>query len=159
MALALDLMTAGVDRRSRSVRHDIGCDVVFASETQELTGATCDVSLDGACLAAYRLVPVRTPLRVRLALPQGVVYASAVVRWVRAGRSGGPGTLGLEWTELSELDRSLLARFDADAAGACASERRPGRARGAGSDVRRVARVASVGGFVISSCRALRPAR
>lgn len=96
----------------RDERHAVGADVAFASETQELAGTTCDVSLSGACIAAYRVLPVRTPLRVRVTLPQGVVYADAVVRWVRPGSNGGPGKFGVSWCELSELDRSLLSAFE-----------------------------------------------
>lgn len=114
MSNAASILPSLVEQR-RDVRHGIGADIQFASETQELAGTACDVSLGGACIATYRVLPARTPLRVRLVLPQGVVYADAKVRWVELGTNGGPGKLGIEWTDLSEIDQSLLQALEDEA--------------------------------------------
>ncbi len=114
MSNAARILPSLVEQR-RELRHGVGADIQFASETQELAGTASDVSLGGACIVTYRVFPALTPLRVRLVLPQGVVYANARIRWVELGTNGGPGKLGIEWADLSEIDQSLLQALEDEA--------------------------------------------
>lgn len=122
MSNAASILPSLVEQR-RELRHRIGADIQFASEIQQLAGTACDVSLGGACIVTYRVLPARTPLRVRLVLPQGVVYADADIRWVELGTNGGPGKLGIEWTDLSEIDQTLLQALEDEAKPARAVDR------------------------------------
>lgn len=113
-----------VERRTEP-RFLVDADVLFASEVQELQGTTCDVSVGGACIAAYRVLPVRTPVTVKLKLPQGMVLCQAEIRWVRPARTG-LSKMGMRFIGLSQLDKSLLLNFvdDADVIAGPVSSRR-----------------------------------
>jgi hypothetical protein len=71
-----------VNERRVAPRYVVEADIVFASEYQELFGTTFDVSVGGAGIVAFRLLPVRTPIRVKLTLPQGLLMCDAEIRWV-----------------------------------------------------------------------------
>jgi uncharacterized protein (TIGR02266 family) len=98
------------ERRS-TTRIPIETDVTLGGHGRVLAGVASDVSPGGLFVAAYAPVPAGTRVSLRFRLPTGQVMGMGVVRWVREGRPGHIAGMGIELTELGEMDREVLARF------------------------------------------------
>ncbi len=98
------------ERRS-ATRIPIETDVTLGGDARVQVGVASDVSSRGLFVAAYAPVPLGTRLSLRFRLPTGQVLGTGVVRWVRAGRPGHLAGMGIELTELGELDQEVLTRF------------------------------------------------
>jgi len=98
------------ERRS-APRIPIETDVTLGGHGRVQVGVASDVSPGGLFVAAYAPVPVGTRVSLRFRLPTGQVVATGVVRWAREGRPGHLAGMGIELTELGEMDREALVRF------------------------------------------------
>jgi uncharacterized protein (TIGR02266 family) len=97
--------------RRAATRIPIEADVTIGGHGRVQAGVANDVSTGGVFVAAYALIPVGTRVSLRFRLPTGQVVGGGVVRWVREPRPGHIGGMGIELTELEEVDRETLARF------------------------------------------------
>lgn len=98
------------ERRS-ATRIPIETDVTFGGHGRVQVGVASDVSPAGLFVAAYAPAPLGTRVSLRFRLPTGLVMGAGVVRWVRKGRPGHIAGMGIELTELEDVDREVLARF------------------------------------------------
>lgn len=97
--------------RRDSPRIPVEADVTIGGQGRVVVGVSSDVSLGGLFVAAYTPMPAGTRVSVRFRLPSGQVMGTGIVRWVRAARPGRLGGMGIELSELGELDRNVLAKF------------------------------------------------
>jgi hypothetical protein len=104
------------DERRVHPRYSADFDVVFASELQELGGATGDISLGGASIVTYRVLPIRTPIRVTLQLPSGPLSLQAQVRWVKSAPKGQMSKMGVVWLSVGDGERAVLDQAFREAA-------------------------------------------
>lgn len=98
------------ERRS-APRIPVETDVTIGGRGRVVAGVSSDVSVGGIFVAAYTPASVGTRVSLRFRLPTGQVVAAGVVRWVREGRPGRIAGMGIELTEMGEVDREALARF------------------------------------------------
>jgi uncharacterized protein (TIGR02266 family) len=98
------------ERRS-ATRIPVETDVTLGGHGRVQVGVASDVSTGGLFVAAYVPAPVGTRVSLQFRLPTGQVMGMGVVRWVREGRPGHIAGMGIELTELGEMDREVLARF------------------------------------------------
>jgi uncharacterized protein (TIGR02266 family) len=98
------------ERRS-ATRIPIEADVTLGGHGRVQVGVASDVSTGGLFVAAYAPVPVGTRVSLRFCVPTGQVGGTGVVRWVRDARPGHLGGMGIELTEVGEMDRAVLVRF------------------------------------------------
>jgi uncharacterized protein (TIGR02266 family) len=105
-----DSHTDPTDRRA-APRVPVETDVTIGGEGRLATGVSSDVSLGGIYVSMYRTCAVGARVSLRFRLPTGQVMASGIVRWVREARPGRLGGMGIELTELGEIDRDVLQRF------------------------------------------------
>ena len=97
--------------RRAAPRIPLETDVTIGGRGRVVAGVSGDVSLGGLFVAAYVSMPVGSRVSLRFRLPTGQVVGGGVVRWVREGRPGRLGGMGIELTELGEVDRETLVRF------------------------------------------------
>jgi len=98
------------ERRS-ATRVPIETDVTVGGDGRVQVGVASDVSHGGLFVAAYVPAPAGTRVSLRFRLPTGQVVGAGIVRWVREGRPGRLAGMGIELTEIGEMDREVLARF------------------------------------------------
>ncbi|HEY3820433.1 MAG TPA: PilZ domain-containing protein [Polyangiaceae bacterium] len=100
--------------RRWATRIPLETDVTLGGHGREQVGVASDVSPRGLFVAVYAPAPVGARLSLRFRLPTGQVMGAGVVRWTREARPGRLAGMGIELTELEELDRDVLARFCGD---------------------------------------------
>jgi uncharacterized protein (TIGR02266 family) len=103
------------DERRRSERHTEEIDLAFEVDHNShfYAGLSQDISEGGLFVATYHIVPVGTPLRMSLELPDGEkLEARGEVRWVQEAVFGDarPG-IGVAFTELSPAACERIARI------------------------------------------------
>lgn len=102
------------DRR-RADRYSERFDLEFEvnHDSHFYAGLSQDISEGGLFVATYHYVPVGTPLRLSLELPDGErVEARGEVRWVREVVLGdAPPGIGVAFTELPPETRERIARI------------------------------------------------
>jgi uncharacterized protein (TIGR02266 family) len=89
-------------------------DVTLGARGRVLSGVSSDVGMGGIFVATYVTLPVGTRTSLRFRVPTGQIVAAGVVRWAREARPGHLGGVGIELTELGEIDRDNLKRFCGD---------------------------------------------
>ncbi|HEX3344909.1 MAG TPA: PilZ domain-containing protein [Polyangiaceae bacterium] len=98
------------ERRS-AARIPLETDVTLGGQGRVQVGVANDVSPAGLFVSAFAPMPEGTRVSLRFRVPTGQVMGTGVVRWVREGRPGRLAGMGIELTELGELDREALSRF------------------------------------------------
>jgi uncharacterized protein (TIGR02266 family) len=97
--------------RRTNPRIPVETDVTLGGNGRVVTGVSGDVSLGGLFVSSYALMPVGTRVSLRFRLPTGQVVGAGVVRWLRDARPGRLGGMGIELTEIAEIDRANLLKF------------------------------------------------
>jgi uncharacterized protein (TIGR02266 family) len=106
----------GDDRESENRRGSDRClveaEVSVASDSQFFTGIAGNVSTGGLFVATYRALPVGGRVAMQIALPEGDVLATGVVRWVRDASSGAAPGLGIAFDgAIGNDDIERIERF------------------------------------------------
>jgi uncharacterized protein (TIGR02266 family) len=101
------------ERRTEQ-RVPVETDVTIGAGGRVFNGLSSDVSVGGIFVATFRPVQSGTRVSLRFRLPTGQVMAAGVVRWTREGRPGIVAGMGIEFIDLSDLDRAALSRFCGD---------------------------------------------
>jgi uncharacterized protein (TIGR02266 family) len=102
------------DRAERqSERVDLEFEVEVNHDSHFYAGLSRDISEGGLFVATYHYIPVGTPLRLSLELPDGErLEARGEVRWVREVVFGDlPPGIGVAFTHLSPAARERIARM------------------------------------------------
>lgn len=86
-------------------------EVSFATETHFFTGLSRDVSSGGIFVATYRPLRVGTRVSLSIALPDGPLNASGVVRWTRDASEGSTPGFGVSFEGLSGEVLARVERF------------------------------------------------
>jgi hypothetical protein len=97
-----------VERRGHD-RGPVEVDVsawTLAQATRRLVGTTVNVSSGGALLSLPDLAPHAATLQLQMALPDGVLRASAAIRW-----RGEPGLVGVEFERIDPAHRARLLEY------------------------------------------------
>ena len=105
-----DLMPDPTERRG-APRIPVETDVTLGGGGRVVSGVSIDVATGGIFVATYAPLPVGTRVSIRFRLPTGQVVGAGLVRWTREASPGRPGGVGVELTELAEIDRDNLRRF------------------------------------------------
>jgi uncharacterized protein (TIGR02266 family) len=109
-----DRVASDPSERRAAPRIPFETDVTLGASGRVLAGVSSDVGMGGIFVATYGTLSVGTRASLRFRLPTGQIVAVGVVRWVREPRPGQLGGVGLELTELEEIDRDNLKRFCGD---------------------------------------------
>ena len=101
------------NRRAQS-RVPIDVEVTLATGAQFISGLSTDVSEGGVFVLTHRILAVGARVTIELTLPSGQVLARGIVRWVRDRDEAGAHGIGIAFEELSEIDRTRVAKFCGD---------------------------------------------
>jgi uncharacterized protein (TIGR02266 family) len=112
--LPADRVASDPSERRAAPRIPFETDVTLGASGRVLAGVSSDVGMGGIFVMTYATLSVGTRASLRFRLPTGQIVAVGVVRWVREPRPGQLGGVGLELTELQEIDRDNLKRFCGD---------------------------------------------
>jgi uncharacterized protein (TIGR02266 family) len=109
-----DRVVSDPSERRAAPRIPFETDVTLGASGRVLSGVSSDVGMGGIFVATYATLAVGTRASLRFRLPTGQIVAVGVVRWAREARPGQLGGVGIELTELEEIDRDNLKRFCGD---------------------------------------------
>ena len=98
------------ERRSDD-RIPIHTEVSLASDSQFFTGLTGNISKGGLFVATYQPVPIGSAVTMQIALPDGELKATGVVRWIREATSGALPGVGVAFDPLDTASAERIASF------------------------------------------------
>jgi uncharacterized protein (TIGR02266 family) len=98
------------ERRSES-RIPIKTEVSLASDSQFFTALTGNLSLGGLFVATYQPMAIGSAVSMQIALPDGELHVTGVVRWIREVSSGALPGLGVAFDSLDEASAERIAKF------------------------------------------------
>lgn len=104
------------DERRHYRRAHIVAELALHSGSNFYMGFTQDISEGGVFVVSYLTEPIGTVLSLELQFPGAVeIHAKGVVRWVREPHgfddSSEPPGMGIQFLDLAEQDRALIAEF------------------------------------------------
>jgi uncharacterized protein (TIGR02266 family) len=99
--------------RRTDPRYDRCVDVEIRAGSREIRAKSRNLSLGGMFVESTELLPAQTAVEVRFRIPTQPepVDVAGEVRWVEAGKDGGPGGMGIRFQGLRARDVWALNRF------------------------------------------------
>ena len=98
------------ERRSDE-RIPIKTEVSLASDSQFFAGLTGNISKGGLFVATYQPMPIGSAVKMQIALPDGDLQATGVVRWIREASSGALPGVGVAFDPLDDTSAERIASF------------------------------------------------
>ena len=106
-----------VTERRRAPRIPVSANVDVAAPDSRPThetffgGLSADVSEHGVFVSTHRVLDLGTRVSLEISLPTGQVLARGTVRRMRRADEGLAPGLGIDFDELSEIDRCTVEKF------------------------------------------------